>query len=86
MQDLRGFIEASLGLVNRRHAVGHFNGVLHHGLRFFQTLERQVELALLAIDLGNAHVGLGIFWICIGNDLVLLERGVGLTVVHQVLG
>ncbi len=55
-------------------------------LAFFKRLHRLIELAVAAIDLGDAHVGLRIRRISVDDGFVLLQRGFGLTVVHQVLG
>ena len=52
---------------------------------FLQIVERQVELALLAIDLGDANVGLRVFRIRIRDHFVLFESGIGLAVAEQVL-
>ena len=86
LQHLDGLVVAALGLVDGGHVVGHFDRVLHHGPGLFQALQRQIELAALAVDLRHAQVGLRIFGIRVGDDFVLLERGIGLAVVHQVLG
>ncbi len=85
VQDLDGFVVASLRLIDGGDVVRDFDRILHHGLGFLQILERLIELALLAIDLRDAHVGLRIFRIGVGDDLVLFERGIGLAVVQQVL-
>ena len=80
------FVEPSLRLVNRRHVVRDFDRVLHHALGLFEVLEGEVEFSALAVNLGHVQVGLCVFRIRVGDDLVLFERGVGLAVVHQVLG
>ena len=85
LQSLRGFIEAALRLVNGRHVVGHFDGILHHALGFLQILQRKIEFAAFAVYLSHVQVGLRVFRIRVGDDLVLFERGVGLAIVHQVL-
>ncbi len=43
-------------------------------------------MPLLAVDLGHPEVGLRILGIRVGNDFVLLQSGVGLAIIHQVLG
>src|SRR5262249_31342114 len=58
--------------------------ILHHGLGACQVFKREVELALAAMNLRHADVGLGILGIRIGDDLELFESGVGLAVVQQV--
>ena len=48
-------------------------------------LEREIELALLAVDFRDAHVGLRIFRIRVRDHFVLFESGIGLAIVQQVL-
>ena len=55
LQYLNGFVVTALGLVDGGDVVGDFDRVLHHGLGFFQIVEREVELAALAVDLGHAQ-------------------------------
>ena len=73
-------------LINRSDVVRYLNRVLHHGLGLFQIFQRQIELSGLAINLRHLQISLRIFRIGIGDNLVLLERSVGLTIIHQVLG
>ena len=84
MQNLSGIVVASLRLVYPRQIVGDINRIGHHRLRFFQIFQCQIEFAASAVDLCNAHVRLRIFRVRIGNDFILLERGVGLAIVHQI--
>src|SRR6185369_125625 len=86
LQDLDRLVVTPLRLVHSGHVVGHFDRVLHHRPGLLQTLQRLVESAALAVNLGHAQVGLRIFGIRVRDDLVLLEGGIGLAVVHQVLG
>ncbi len=85
LQNLRRFVVAPLRLVNGGDVVRHFHRVLHHGLGLLQVVQREIELAVPAVNLGHAQVGLRVLGIRVGNDFVLLERSVRLTVVQQIL-
>ena len=86
LQGLYGFVIATLYLINRSQIVRDLLRILHHGLSFFQVLQREIELALAAIDFAQANVRASVFGVRIGNDFVLLKGLVGLTVVQQALG
>ena len=53
---------------------------------FFRLSSAEIELALLAINLRDAHIGLRIFRIRIGDYFVLFERRIGLAIVQKILG
>src|SRR5664279_422556 len=86
IKNLDGVFVFSLGLVNDRNVVLHFQGIRYDRGGFLQRFQCLIEFPVTAIDLGNAHVGLRVRGIGIGNDFVLLQSGVGLAIVHQVLG
>ncbi len=83
---MNAFVVAPLRLIHRSHVVGHFDRVLDHGPGLLQTLQRQVELPALAVNFRHTQVSLCVLGIGVRNDLVLLEGGIGLAVIHQVLG
>src|ERR1019366_4110118 len=86
IKNLDGVFVFPLGLVNDRDVVLHFQGIGHDRGGFLQRFQGLIEFPVAAIDLGNAHVSLRIRGIGIGNDFVLFQSGVGLAIVHQVLG
>ena len=83
--DRNRFVKATLCLIDRGNVVGNFNRILHHGFGFFQIFKREIELALLAVNLRDANIRLRIFRIRVRDYLVLIESSVGLTIIQQIL-
>ena len=86
VEDLDRVVVLALRLVDDGDVVLHLQRIGHDRSGLLQRFQRLIELAVAAIDLRNAHVGLRIRRIGIGDHLVLFQRGVGLAIVHQVLG
>src|SRR5208283_3257113 len=80
-----GVVILALRLVNDRNVVLHLKRVRTDGSGFLQRFHRLVELPTAPVDLGDAHVGLRVRRVLVGDDLVLLQRRLGLAVVHKVL-
>ena len=72
-------------MIYARDVVGHLVRIRNQRFGFLQVFERQIVLPAAQIDVAHADVSFSIFRVGIGDDLVLLERGIGLAIVHQVL-
>ena len=84
-QDLDCVVVFPLSFVDDRDVVLHFQRIGNDGRGFLQRIHGLIELAVAAIDFGNAHIGLRIGGISLNDDFVLFQRGIGLAVVHQIL-
>ena len=75
-----------MGFIHQRQVVGNLLGILDHGLRLLQVLQREVELAQPAINLAQLNVGARVLRVGVSDDLVLLQGFIGLPVFVQALG
>ena len=86
LQKFHGVVITALRLIDAGHAVRDFKGFGNHGVGLLKVLEGLIVLSLTAINFGDAQESLCVLGIRVGDDFVLLESGVGLTVVEQVFG
>src|SRR6185437_16169762 len=70
---------------DQRFVVRNFQRVLYQRGCLLEVLHGQIKLSLATVNFGYAQCSSGILWVSILDGAVLVERGVNLVVIGQVL-